>query len=221
MEIYMQYVMANLPEVIKLLDEVQARLEAAAQILSTERFWGNDAAVTITGGIIAKRLGIHDIPISPVFKYIVEEIKIKRQEKKNFIMDDEDILSSYMYDNINRMVIANGMSGRTGIDAAAILSPRGNDLVMRFEPDTKLLFVSVSDLRVYCTKKAFNLVEALLPHEKSKCLLGMKHKRLGSGTQYATLPAIRAYCFDVTKLANFNEEALRANATGTESSDTD
>lgn len=221
MEIYMQYVMANLPEVIKLLDEVQARLEAAAQILSTERFWGNDAAVTITGGIIAKRLGIHDIPISPVFKYIVEEIKIKRQEKKNFIMDDEDILSSYMYDNINRMVIANGMSGRTGIDAAAILSPRGNDLVMRFEPDTKLLFVSVSDLRVYCTKKAFNLVEALLPHEKSKCLLGMKHKRLGSGTQYATLPAIRAYCFDVNKLANFNEEALRANATGTESSDTD
>jgi hypothetical protein len=49
----------------------------------------------------------------------------------------------------------------------------------------------------------------------------MKHKRLGSGTQYATLPAIRAYCFDVNKLANFNEEALRANATGTESSDTD
>lgn len=216
MDIYMQYVAGNLPEVLALLDSVQERIESAASIMSTERFWSNDAATTITGGIIAKRLGLHDIPISPVFQYIVEEIITKRNEKKTFIMDDDDILSSYMYDNINRMVIANGMAGRTGLDAAAILSPRGNDLVMRFEPDTKLLFVSVADLRVYCTKKSFNLVEALLPHEKNKCLLGVKHKRLGSGTAYATLPAIRAYCFNTEKLKNFDEEALKSNAANNE-----
>lgn len=219
MEVYMQYVVANLPDVIALLDKVQEKIERAAGILSTERFWSNDAATTITGGIIAKRLGLHDIPITPVFNYIVQEIINKRHEKKTFILDDDDIISNYMYDNINRMVIANGLSGKTGLDVAAILSPRGQDLVMRYEPDTKLLYISVPDLRQYCTKKSFNLVEALLPHEKNKCLLGVKAKRLGSGTQFATLPAMRAYCFDTTKLKNFDVESLRANVTDIESAD--
>lgn len=221
MEIYMEYVVSNLPECIALLDAVQERLERAAGILSTERFWSNDAATTITGGIISKRLGLHDIPITPVFNYIVEEIRTKRKEKKTFIIDDDDIISHYMYDNINRMVIANGQAGRTGLDSAAILSPRGNDLVMRFEPDTKLLYISVSDFRLYCTKKAFNMVEALMPHEKNKCLLGVKAKRLGAGTAFATLPAMRAYCFDATKLKNFDEESLKVNATATESDSRD
>jgi len=47
-------------------------------------------------------------------------------------------------------------------------------------------------------------------------LLGVKHKRLGSGTAYATLPAIRAYCFNTEKLKNFDEEALKSNAANNE-----
>lgn len=217
-EIYMQYVVANLPEVLKLLEQVQERLERAAGMLSTERFWNNDAAVTITGGIISKRLGLHDIPIGPVFDYIVQQIHLKRREKKEFVFEPDDVISAYMYDNINRMVIANGQNERrTGMEQAAMHQPRGKDLAMRFEPDTKLLFVSITDFRQFCTSKALNMMEALEVYEKDKALVGTKPKRLGAGTVFANLPALRCYIIDTNKLKDFDAESLKQSVRNSES----
>jgi len=212
-EPYIQYVIAHKPECDKLLEQVRLRLEAEAELTSRERFWANDAAAAITGGIISNKLGLHNIPIEPVFRYAVEQIKLKRKEKKTYAMDSNDVLSQYLYDNISRMVIANGKPDKRGFDTVALGSPRGSDLAIRIEPDTGHAFISVTDFRKYCTKKGVNLGQSLKPHEDSGALVETnRHKRLGAGTQWVVLPAIRCYVFDCTKLKDFDMEAVKSAA---------
>ena len=220
-EPFLQYVIANKPECDKLLEQVRLRLEAEAELTSRERFWANDAAATITGGIISNKLNLHNIPIEPVFKYAVEQIKLKRKEKKTYALDSNDVLSQYLYDNIGRMVIANGKPDKRGFDTVALGSPRGSDLAIRIEPDTGHAFISITDFRKYCTKKGVNLSQSLKPHEETGALVETnRHKRLGAGTQWVVLPAIRCYVFDCTKLKDFDMEAVKS-AASVQSTDSD
>ena len=59
-EIFMEYVVANLPQVKKLLDETQLRFDEEARLSQKQRFYSAGAAAVFTGAIIAKELGLHD-----------------------------------------------------------------------------------------------------------------------------------------------------------------
>jgi len=77
-EPYAQALVGQLPMVLAKMAEIQAKVDAHAEIKSTERYWSAMATIAITGGTVAKTLGLHDIKVQPVFNYAVNLIKDTR-----------------------------------------------------------------------------------------------------------------------------------------------
>ena len=217
---YMQYVLGNLNECNMLANEMRGRLEQKAGITSKERYWGGVMSRWLAGGIIANKLGLHDIAPKPIFEFVVRAIIAQRNRNKNLVVDMKDVLTAFLYKNIDKMVIANGTNDkRTGLEQAALHVPRGRALAIRFEPDTKRLYVAVPAFREQLTLDKLSVEEALAPHKKNNSLLETKVHRLGSGTQYSQLPPTRCYVFDVTKIPDFDIEAIKSASDNQPSSD--
>ena len=219
---FAQYLVAHLDEVKDLMQTVYARIEKLAGAQPSERFWITMAAVTITAGVISRRLGLHDIDHIPVMHFIIDHIKASRASVKKYIADPAESISAYMYSHLDEMVIANGVKDkRTNLDTQAIREPRGKTMSIRYEPDTKLLFISTGAYRQYCQRLQVGFDESLRPHRKSGALISdTNKKRLGAGTSFSGMNGIAVLQFDATLLPNFDEKALE-NALSSGSTDRD
>jgi hypothetical protein len=205
---FMQYVVSHLPEVIKFLGDIQVKIENAAEIKSQERYWSAMSAIAITGGIIAKNLGLHNIDHKPVMTYIIKHIKESRAQNKQMVSENSDFLSGFIQRKFHEVLVINGKKDhKTGLETGPIREPRGA-LTARYEPDTKLLYVVAKEYRAECNKSQLNFDESLAMHKKSGAFLGQKRKRMTSGTIVDTNLNAPALVFDATKLEFFREEAL-------------
>jgi hypothetical protein len=178
------------------------------------------ATIAITGGTIAKTLGLHDIAVKPVFNYAIDLIKETRLRNREYMFDSDDYLGGFLQRHFHETLVINGnRDGRTGLEHGPIREPKGA-LTIRYEPDTKIIYVVVKSFRDDCAKNQSNFEESLTPYRKSGALLGTKKKRMTAGTIANTQAAVNALWFDATKLEFFNENIL-LNANDTESADSD
>ena len=205
---YIQHVQSDLPATIALLNGVNEKLDRAAGIMGNERFWSAGMAIGLTGGIIASRLGLHDIPIKPVMDCAVQLIQNSRRSNKESMFDSEDFLGAFLQRHFHEILVINGSKdNKTGLEHAPIREPRG-PLTVRYEPDTKLLFVSVRPYREDCSKYSMSYDGSLEPYQKVGAFLGMKRKRMFAGTITNTAQNVHALVFDASKLDFFNEDVL-------------
>ena len=162
----------------------------------------------MTGGIIAKNLGLHNIDPKPVMAFIVKHIKESRAQNKLMVAENSDFLSGFIQRKFHEVLVINGKKDhKTGLETGPIREPRGA-LTARYEPDTKLLYVVAKEYRAECNKAQLNFDESLAMHKKSGAFLGQKRKRMTSGTIVDTNLNAPALVFDATKLEFFREEAL-------------
>ena len=207
-EPYATALVSQLPMVRAKMLEVQENVDKAAEIKNTERYWSAMATIAITGGTIAKTLGLHDIPIKPVFNYAVNLIKETRARNREYLFDTEDYLGGFLQRHFNETLVINGnIDSRTGLEHGPIREPRGL-LTARYEPDTKLLYVVAKSYRDDCAKNFMNFEESLFTYRKTKALVIIKKKRMTAGTVANTQAAVMALWFDTTKLEFFNENVL-------------
>lgn len=219
-EPYAHALVSQLPMVIAKMQEIQAKVDSQAQIKNTERYWSAMATIAITGGTIAKTLGLHNIPIKPVFNYATDLIKETRLRNREYLFDSDDYLGGFLQRHFHETLVINGnRDNRTGLEHGPIREPKGA-LTIRYEPDTKIIYVVVKSFRDDCSKNQANFEESLVPYRKSGALLGMKKKRMTAGTIANTQAAVNAIWFDATKLDFFNESVL-LNAEDTESTSSD
>ena len=217
---FMQYIIGHLPEVIEFLGTIQTKIDAAADIKSHERYWSAMASIAITGGIISKRLGLHDIDHKPVMEYIVKHIRDSRVQNKMLMLESSDFLGGFINRKFHETLTINGKKdGKTGLETGPIREPKGA-LTIRFEPDTKLLFVVAKEYRAECAKMQLNVDESLAMHKKSKAFIGTKRKRMTAGTVMGADVNVPTFVFDSTKLEFFREDRF-LNAQDTESDSTD
>ena len=204
----LQHIQSDLPATIELLNKVNEKIDRAAGITSNERFWSAGMAIDITGGIIAGRLGLHDIPVKPVLDCAVELIKNSRRSNKESMFDSEDFLGAFLQRHFHEILVINGSKdNKTGLEHAPIREPRG-PLTARYEPDTKHLFVSVRPYREDCAKYSMSFDGSLEPYVKMGAYLGTKRKRMFAGTVTNTAQNVQALMFDADKLGFFDEEIL-------------
>jgi hypothetical protein len=216
-EPYAQALVGQLPMVLAKMAEIQTKVDAHAEIKSTERYWSAMATIAITGGTVAKTLGLHDIKIQPVFNYAVNLIKDTRVRNREYMFDSDDYLGGFLQRHFNETLVINGnRDGRTGLEHGPIREPKGA-LTIRYEPDTKIIYVVVKSFRDDCARNQANFEESLTSYRKSGALLGTKKKRMTAGTVANTQAAVNALWFDTTKLDFFNENVL-LNANDPESS---
>ena len=212
---YAQALVGQLPMVIAQMQAMQERVDKAAEIKNTERYWSAMATIAITGGAIAGELGLHNIPVKPVFDYAVQLIKETRNRNREYMFDNDEYLGGFLQRHFHETLVINGNRDvRNNLEHGPIREPRGA-LTARYEPDTKMLYVVVKSYRDDCSKNFMNFEESLGQYRKSGGLLGTKKKRMTAGTVANTQAPVNALCFDTTKLDFFNEATL-LNAEATE-----
>ena len=205
---FVQYVLNHLTEVIAFVEKIQQKIEQAADMKVNERYWSIQAGLAISAGIITRKLGLHDIDHRPVLKYIVNHIIASRKANQQLMEEGSDFLGNLLQRRFNEILVINGTKdARTGLENGPIKEPRGA-LTARYEPDTKLLFVSSKEFRAECAKWKVNFDESLERYKKTNAYLGMKRKRMSAGTTIDANVNIHALWFDVTKLEFFDEQEL-------------
>ena len=77
---------------------------------------------------------------------------------------------------------------------------------MRFEPDSKHLYITLTPLRAYCVKLQINFRDLLAQLKEAGVYIDTVNKRMAKGLRMDT-PAVRALLFDTT-----NFEALQMDS---------
>jgi hypothetical protein len=152
-EIYAQYIVQNIDAVKKQLKDMQKKIDEEMKLSGKERFFSATLAAVFTGALIAKQLKLHDIPIGPVYKAIAMEMARSKTDIIDRGFDGLSTLADYINTNIRDILVINGaIDGRAGIaQPAPIVRPMAS-IKARIEPDTQLLYIPVSELRIYCDK---------------------------------------------------------------------
>jgi hypothetical protein len=164
--------------------------------------------------MISKKLNLHDIEIGPVYKWAIQYFTSARTAVKPNSMSPLDQLGTFLNEhNQNLLVINSEIDSRTHMEQAPLQTPY-RELMTRYEPDTKLLFISTKHFRDWCTKNQASYKAIAEGLEKDGVAeLGVK-KRLARGTKLNT-PAVNTMVIDTRKIDGFDMQGyLPTNASG-------
>lgn len=135
-----------------LLTATQKHIDKQFSFTSKERIWSSTIAQTITMWQIAHKLGLHDFDMPTMIKFLMGYVANSRKELKGANSTHGELLGEFLAANHGNVLVINGLR-----DAHGLLSPQSNRninrIVARYEPDTKRLFVVISDLKKYCVEK--------------------------------------------------------------------
>jgi hypothetical protein len=204
-EIFIRYVIANLPEVQRLLANIQRKFDKAAGFTQRERFWSATAACALVSGIITKKLGLHDIDVSKVYEWAVATLSRMRVEVRSDGMTPLSRIGMFLNEKNNNMLIINStVDKRSGLLEAPIREPRG-ELMTRFEPDKKLLFISTKALREWCSENQISYKMLCEDLQKNKITTGVLKKSLSKGSDITT-PSVFALVIDCSVATDLDPE---------------
>ena len=199
--IYIQWVINNLEEVKNTLKVVQSKIDRELKLTQRERFWSAEVAANITGGMIARRLKIIDWDMKRIYEWATGMILETRQDVAPPQISSTSILGDYLNRHIHNILVVNdAVDKRSNIEVLPDLEPRG-PLHIRFEPDTKRLFVDYKHMREDCVRMQINFKQFLADMKKIGAYIDTGTKRLSKGMKVSTLP-VYAIEFD-TSVSDF------------------
>jgi hypothetical protein len=100
----------------------------------------------------------------------------------------DQIVGDYLYRHMqNILVVDDGADLRTKMATIPVREPKG-ELLIRIEPDTKMMFVIAKPFKEYCVKYQINYAETLDKLEEQGKLVERKGKRLSKGTNVSGDP---------------------------------
>ena len=186
---FIQHTIRELPQIVDAMNQMQHSLDLTAKLTQRERYWSNIATTTLTGGLTAREAGVIDFSDSDferIHNWTGEMLVNKRKASVNSAPDSSLMLGAFLSENINNVLIINSGTRRNsaGIREAAIREPRG-PLVVRYEPDTKELFVNRPKFRKFCTESQVAYESVLASLNKKGQFLGERKVRMGKGLQFS------------------------------------
>ena len=207
-EVYSQYLIANLDKVKKQLKETQQTIDKQLSIKGQDRKYSATLAAVFLGAIIAKKLGIHNIPIHPVFKKVGEELKLSKQLLKEADFDAIQTLGDFINTAKNNTLVINSrVDSRLGISEAPLLRPN-HDLKVRVEPDTNTIFIPASIMREYVDSKKIDYSDFIRGLKENKILRETsKLKVLHKGLEISG-PSVRCIWVDNSSFDDIKTENL-------------
>jgi hypothetical protein len=159
---YIQYIIANIESVQALMSQVQSKIDTAAGLTAENRFWSAGAAATLTGVLIAKKLGLVNYDTNKLFKYILRLLKENKSASADMNSSAIETLNDYFHEHWGSILKIKSTDDlrkgqRNGLDGLVIpeLDPKVR-LVGRYETDTKIAFLSPKPLRAWCGKQQLN-----------------------------------------------------------------
>ena len=152
-DLYIKTVMSDIAGMEALLSKVKRSMNKRLGTQSKERMWVAAFSAIITGGYIAKSVGIIDWDIDYLFKVLLELAFGKRQEATEELLDFGSVLGEFLSENKGAILQINGAKDlRSGLPQAPIFNPNVR-IVGRFEPDSKKLYLVRSVFKEHCVKR--------------------------------------------------------------------
>lgn len=220
--IYAQYLLQHQSEIAPMLEEVQKKIDLAAGLKAENRFWSSQVACVVTGMIFAKRAGLVNYDIKGLVKWIITDLLVSAKDSADGMRGTvEDVLTDYIAENYNNMLRIDSTQDvrrdANGIEKASLpeASPRGT-LVMRYEYDTKRLFILPKPFKDWCAKHQINYSGVIESLRDGRTNAQKMKQRLGKGT-HVNLPPTDVWVLDCTHFMDDDrEETIAAQAVLTE-----
>ena len=196
-----EYIKCLVRDVPNLSGRLKAMMDRVAQdsgALGEERFWTAVIAVAITGGVIAKSLGLIDFNVNSVYDWALNQLQRNRNVRMENTASAETLLARFIDEHAsNRLVVSVDGTGRNAI--TTVISPPRGPLVMMQDispnsPD-RHLYISRPVIRRWLHKQGVDsdaITRELL--DKGLVLATDRRKVLGKGTEYA---GAQQYCWMV------------------------
>ena len=197
-EIYAQWLVNNLEDAKDLVRQIQAKLDKEVKFTQRERFWSAVAACNIAGGLIAKNLQLHDYDMKLVYTWLVGMLGEMREDVKPPISNPASTLGEFINGNMNHALVVNGENdARSNMMAMPTMEPRG-ELFIRYEPDTKLLWIAAKPFKDFCVERQINYKDILRELKEVNVFKEAVNKRMAKGMKVVS-PAVRALMFDASQ----------------------
>ena len=197
-EIYAQWLVNNLEEAKDLVRQIQAKLDKDVKFTQRERFWSATVACNIAGGLIAKSLGLHDYDMKAVYAWVVKMLGEMREDVKPPTSNPASTLGEFINGNMNHALVVNGENdARSNMMAMPTMEPRG-ELFIRYEPDTKLLWIAAKAFKDFCVERQINYKDILRELKEVNVFKEAVNKRMAKGMKVVS-PAVRALMFDASQ----------------------
>jgi hypothetical protein len=214
---YLQYIIGDIENVKKLFIATKERLDLAIGLTAQERFYSAIAACSITGLIIAKRLGLIDFKIAPIVDWLIRTMKQTKVEGGDFNVGVDTLLNNYLAENYNNILriksTDDARNPKGDVDVLVIpdSTPRIS-LVARYEYDTKMLYLMIKPFKDWCGKQQLNFhsIESQLATGKTKAV--REKKRMGKGTRL-NLPSDYVLALDCSGFMDEEKEFALSTAT--------
>ena len=196
-DVYMRWVIANLDEVIATILRVQKTIDIELNLTQRERNFSAMVASNLVGGLIAKRIGLIDWDISRIRAAVSPKIMEMSRDSVAPAANASGVLGDYMYrHNHNILVVDDGVDKRSNLQKLPSQEPRGA-LLIRYEPDTKRVFVSIKEFKKDCAENQIDYKDLLSELTAKGVLLEVTNKRMAKGSKIIA-PGVRALVLDST-----------------------
>jgi hypothetical protein len=189
--IYAQWLVSNLEEAKATALSVQQKIDRELKLTQRERFWSAAAAANIAGGLAAKQLGLIDWDMKAIYRWATTEILSMRRDTSPPATDVASIIGDYINRHMQSiLVVEDKMDMRSNKLKLPQLEPRG-ELLIRYEPDTKYMYIAAKPFKDDCVKHQVNYKDTLRQLEASGVLLKNDNggpnvnKRLSKGMKVA------------------------------------
>lgn len=203
MPIYIEYIVNNQALVKQQLLDIERRLVKKFGMNNEERFWRALMTVSITGALIAKKLGIIDHDVNALLPAAFQHFKYQRatlnEEKQN-----DNPLQQYIQDNQPALLTVSSDTPTitsTGLKlVTAIRKPAAHvNIRMRYIEDSGLLFVDKRHLQTYCSEKNYDYRQLLTDASKDGWLVDQGRRNLAVYTNLDTHGRVQCVVFDMVK----------------------
>ena len=196
-EVYISWLVNNLEEAKGLLKKVQARIDKEVQFTSRERYWSAQAACNITGGLIARSLALHDYDMGRVYAWMKTMLAEMRFDVKPPKANPVTALGEFINTYISNALVVNGeVDARSNLPTMPILEPRG-ELLIRYEPDTKELYVAAKQFKEFCVKQQTNYRNTIAELTAMGVFIESTNKRMSKGMRVVS-PPVRVLRFNAS-----------------------
>ncbi len=193
--IYADYLVRNKDTVVQTLKQVQAKLDRELKLTQRERFWSAVISANIVGGLIAKQLQLIDWDMQRIYKWATSMLQSLRTEVEPPVQDFMQVIGSFVNRHISNMLVVNdAVDKRTNMQMAPVVMPKG-ELLIRWEPDTKKMYIEAGPFKRDCVDLQINYKETLASLTKQGVLLGAVNKRITKGMGVVA-PAVRCLEFN-------------------------
>jgi hypothetical protein len=208
-DIYVQWLVSNMEEAVRTARDVQRKLDTELKLTQRERFWSAVAAANIAGGLIAKSLGLINWDMRRIYTWASRMVLDLRKDITPPASDVSANVGDFINLHMNNIVVVNdGVDCRSKmqLQAAPILEPRG-PLLMRYEPDTKRIYIAAKPFKEYCVERQINYKETLKHLENKGIYEGTVVKRLSKGMKVVA-PGVHCIVFDCSNPEFISMDAI-------------